>query len=124
MIPNLWCSLEVAATELHLCFVIKGNVWWKRTFLRMVTIAVLHHKHTKLFTPFTPHVIARVAILAFLSQKPQIWLFLKAFGFRMFFWLFVFFWLFYHLSLILCINLNFLTKYLCLIKLHSDQFCY
>ena len=28
------------------------------------------------------------------------------------------------LSLILSINLNFLTKYLCLIKLHSDQFCY
>ena len=39
-------------------FVIKGNVWWKRTFLPMVTIAVLHHKHMKLFTPFTPHVIA------------------------------------------------------------------
>ena len=58
IIPNLWCSLEVAATELHLCFVIKGNVWWKPTFLPMVTIAVLHHKHMKLFTPFTPHVIA------------------------------------------------------------------
>jgi len=59
-IPNFWCSLEVAATELHLCFVIKGNVWWKRTFLPMVTITVLHHKHVKQFTPFafTPHVIA------------------------------------------------------------------
>jgi len=32
MIPNFWCSLEIAATELHLCFGIKlGNVWWKRT---------------------------------------------------------------------------------------------
>ena len=31
---------------------------WKRTFLPMVTIAVLHHKHMKLFTPFIPHVIA------------------------------------------------------------------
>jgi len=59
MIPNFWCSLEAAATELHLCFVIKGKVWWKRTFLPMATIAVLHHKHMKLFTPFTPHVIAR-----------------------------------------------------------------
>ena len=71
MIPNFWCSLQVAAAELHLCFVRKGNVWWKRTFLRMVTIAVLHHKHTKLFTPFTPHVIARVAILAFFES---VWL--------------------------------------------------
>ena len=26
MIPNFWCCLEVAATELHLCFVIKRNV--------------------------------------------------------------------------------------------------
>jgi len=42
MIPNFWCSLEAAATELHLCFVIKGNVWWKRTF-PMATIVVLHH---------------------------------------------------------------------------------
>jgi len=58
MIPNLWCSLEVAATELQLCFVIKGNVWWKPTFFPMVTIVVLHHKHMKLFKPFTPHVIA------------------------------------------------------------------
>jgi len=32
---------------------------WKRTFLAMVTIVVLHHKHMKLFKPFTPHVIAR-----------------------------------------------------------------
>jgi len=58
MMANFWCSLEVAVTELHLCFVIKGNVWWKPTVLPMVTIAVLHHKHIKLFTPFTPHVIA------------------------------------------------------------------
>ena len=58
MIPNFWCCLEVAATELHLCFVIKGNVWWKRTFLPMATIVVLHHKHTKLFKSFTPHVLA------------------------------------------------------------------
>ena len=58
MIPNFWCSTEVAATELHLCFVIKGNMRWKRTFLPMVTIAVLHYKHMKLFKPFMPHVIA------------------------------------------------------------------
>jgi len=57
MIPNFWRSLEVSATELHLCFVIKGNMRWKRTFLPMVTIVVLHHKHMKLFKPFTPHVI-------------------------------------------------------------------
>ena len=58
MIPNFWCCLEVTATELHLCFVIKRNVWWKSTFLPMSTIVVLHHKHMKLFKPFTPHVIA------------------------------------------------------------------
>ena len=58
MIPKFWCSLEVAATVLHLCFVIKGNVWWKPTFLPMVTVAVLHHKHMMPFKPFTPHVIA------------------------------------------------------------------
>ena len=58
MIPNFWWSLEVAAAELHLCFVIKGYVWWRRTFLPMVTIVVLHHKRMKLFKPFTPHVIA------------------------------------------------------------------
>ena len=57
MILNFWCSLEVAAAELHLCFVIKGNVWWKRTFL-MVAIVVLHHKNMKQFKPFIPHVIA------------------------------------------------------------------
>ena len=55
MTPNFWCSLEVAAAELHLCFVIKGNMRWKRTFLRMVTIVVLHYNYMKLFTP---HVIA------------------------------------------------------------------
>jgi len=58
MILNFWCSLEVAVTELHLCFVIQCNVWWKSTFLPMVTIVVLHHKHMNLFTPFTSHVIA------------------------------------------------------------------
>ena len=55
--PNFWCSLAVAAAELHLCFVIKGNLWWKRTF-PMFTFVVLHHKHLKLFKPFIPHVIA------------------------------------------------------------------
>jgi len=50
MIPNFWCSLEVAAAELHLCFVIKGNVYWKRTFLRWLP-SLLHHKHMKLFKP-------------------------------------------------------------------------
>jgi len=50
MIPNFWCSLEVAAAELHFCFVIKGNVWWKSTFLPMVTIVTVSK-------PFTPHVI-------------------------------------------------------------------
>jgi len=32
-------------------------------------------------------ILFRVAIWLFLSQKPQIWLFLKAFGLRIFFWL-------------------------------------
>jgi len=58
MIPNFWCSLEVVATELQLCFVVKRNVSWKRTFLPTVTTVVLHHKHMKLFKTFTPHVIA------------------------------------------------------------------
>jgi len=58
MIPKFWCSLEVTAAELHRRFVIKCNLWWKRTFLPMVTITVLHHKDTKLLKPFTQHVIA------------------------------------------------------------------
>ena len=40
---ELLCSLEVVATELQLCFVVKRNVWWKRTFLPTVTAVVLHH---------------------------------------------------------------------------------
>jgi len=58
MITSFWCSLEVAAAELHLCSVMKSNLWWKRTFLPMFTIVVLHHKHLKLSKPFIPHVIA------------------------------------------------------------------
>jgi len=58
MIPKFWCSLEVTAVELHLRFVIKCNLWWKRTFLPMVTIVVSPHKHMKLLKPFTQHVIA------------------------------------------------------------------
>ena len=34
MIPNLWCSLEVAAAELRVCLVIKGDVWWNALFFR------------------------------------------------------------------------------------------
>ena len=40
MIPNFWCSLEVAAAELLLCFVIKGSLWWKGTFLPMVLLSL------------------------------------------------------------------------------------
>ena len=58
MIPKFWCSLAVTAAELHLGFVIKCNLWWKRTFLPMVAVIVLHHKHTKLLKPFTQHVTA------------------------------------------------------------------
>jgi len=36
------CCLEVAAAELQLCFVTKGNLWWKRTFPPMATILALH----------------------------------------------------------------------------------
>jgi len=43
IIPNFWCSLEIVATELQLCFVVKRNVSWKRTFLPTVTTVVLHH---------------------------------------------------------------------------------
>jgi len=57
MISNFCCSLEVAAAELHLYFVVTCNLWWKRTF-PVVTIVVLHHKHMELFKPFTPHVFA------------------------------------------------------------------
>jgi len=55
MIPNFWCSFKVATAELDLCFVMKGNVWWKRTFRPMVTIIVLHHTCMKLFKSFTLH---------------------------------------------------------------------
>jgi len=48
----LW-RLEVAAAELQLSFVIKGNAWLKRTFLPMATILALYHKHMKLVKPFT-----------------------------------------------------------------------
>ena len=58
MILKFWCSLEVTAVELHLRFVIKCNLRWKRTFLPMVTIVVSPHKHMKLLKPFTQHVIA------------------------------------------------------------------
>ena len=58
MIPNFWCDVEVATAELHLCFLIKGKVWWKCTFLPMFTIVVLHHKDMKLVRAFTPYVIA------------------------------------------------------------------
>jgi len=34
MIPNFRCSLEVAAAEQHLCFVIKGNVCRNALFFR------------------------------------------------------------------------------------------
>jgi len=51
MVPNFRCSREVAAAELHLCFVIKFNV--KRNLLPMVTVVVLHYKHKKVFKPFT-----------------------------------------------------------------------
>jgi len=44
MIPNFWSTLEVVAAELHLCFVITGNLWWKSTFLPTVTFVVLHQK--------------------------------------------------------------------------------
>ena len=37
---------------------VKGNVSWKRTFLPVVAIVVLYHKHIKPSKPFTPHVIA------------------------------------------------------------------
>jgi len=44
-VPELLVQSRGRAAELHLCFVTKGNVWWKRTFLPMVTIVVLHHKY-------------------------------------------------------------------------------
>ena len=44
MIPNVRSSLEVAAAELQLCFVIEGKVWLLRTFLPMVTIVVLPYE--------------------------------------------------------------------------------
>jgi len=55
MVPNFWCSLEIAAAKLHLCFVIKANLWWKRTFLPMATTVVLYHKYMKLFTALTQY---------------------------------------------------------------------
>ena len=51
MIPNFWCSLEVAAAELHLCFVIK------------VTFVETHfssdgYGYYRCVKPFTPHITA------------------------------------------------------------------
>jgi len=48
-----------------LCFVIKRNAWWQRTFLPMATILALHHKHMKLVKPFTPYVTAWTVRKAF-----------------------------------------------------------
>jgi len=62
MIPNFWCSLEVSAAEMHFCFVIMGNVWWKRTFLPMVAIVVLHQKYMKLFKPFAPQAVVPLLV--------------------------------------------------------------
>jgi len=50
MFQNFWCSLEVAAAELNLCFVIRvmcGGTHFSSDAL--ATIVVLHHKHMKLF---------------------------------------------------------------------------
>jgi len=52
------CASGGSRSRTAACFIIKGNVWWKRTFLPMATIFALHHKHMKLVKPFTPHVIA------------------------------------------------------------------
>jgi len=51
-------GLAVAQTNRDFCFVIKGNVWWKRTFLPIATIVVLRQKHMKLAKSFTPIAIA------------------------------------------------------------------
>jgi len=50
MIPNFWGTLEVAAAELHLCFVIKGNAWWKqwrtqKIFMGFHSMAYGSHLH-------------------------------------------------------------------------------
>jgi len=39
---NTGCQAELCPLFHH-----KDNVWWKRTFLPMTTIVVLHHKHMK-----------------------------------------------------------------------------
>jgi len=59
MIPNFWCCLEDAATELHLCFVIKGNVWWKRTFLPMRWLLSLCYINTWSYSSHLNHVLLR-----------------------------------------------------------------
>ena len=53
MFPNFWCSLEVAAAEPNLCFVIKGNMYWKRTFLPMVTIVVTSQTYEAVLAIYT-----------------------------------------------------------------------
>jgi len=62
MVPSFWCSLDVAAAKLHICFVIKANLWWKGTFFQMATTVVLHHKYSiwsySRHLHSTPHVIA------------------------------------------------------------------
>jgi len=49
----------------------KGNVWWKRTFLPMATIIVLHYKDMKLFKPFTPDVIVWTVRKGFNQSIPR-----------------------------------------------------
>jgi len=46
------CGLGVAAAELRLCFVIKGNAWWKRTYPPTATILAFHHQHMKLLSDY------------------------------------------------------------------------
>jgi len=75
MIPNFWSSLEVAAAELHLCFVIKSNVWWKRFRLQCCQVGFFGPNLS--FLAF----FQLLRLFFIFEKKPKkIWLFLAFFG--------------------------------------------
>ena len=68
MIPNFWCSLEVAVAELHLCSVIMGNLWWKRTFFRCL-LSLCYITNIWSYSSHLYRMLFRVARLAFLTPN-------------------------------------------------------
>jgi len=62
------CASGGSRSRTAACFIIKGNVWWMRTFLPMATILALHHKHMKLVKRLH-HMLLRVPSKMFLISR-------------------------------------------------------